>query len=209
MYAVRITQGIHYSPYVAAAWGRETMFFYIVAGFQEFMGPTKIALQTAGVAIGIATLGAMYIFCRRLFDSWTALIATFLLGISGWHLTLSKVGWREIRCRCSSRSSSISSKAVDERKLRDFAIAGFLLGLSLDTYDARESSRSRQACSSCTRSFAIGGSSRRTILHLITFGVCAFIAFSAARLVRSSPPPAGIHRPRPLPGGSGAQIACR
>src|SRR5207302_9444595 len=65
LYAIKITQGIHYSPYVAQAWGRETMFFYIVAFFQMFMGPTKFALQFAAISIGIATLGAFYLFVRR------------------------------------------------------------------------------------------------------------------------------------------------
>ena len=69
-------------------------------------------------------------------------------------------------------------KAVDERKLRDFAIAGFLLGLSLDTYDA---ARVLPFTAGMFLLYEIVRNRRlltKDYLHLITFGVCAFIAFS-------------------------------
>ncbi len=179
LYAINITRGIDYSPYVAQAWGRETMFFYIVAFFQLFMGPTKLALQVGSISIGIATLGAMYLFVRRLFDKPTALIATLLLGVSGWHLTLSKVGWREILVPLFiPLIFYFLVKAVEERRVRDFAIAGALLGLSLDTYDAAR-------VLPFTAAAYIGYEiiCNRTLLtknyaHLVAFGVAAAIAFS-------------------------------
>jgi hypothetical protein len=179
LYAIKITRGIDYAPYVAQAWGRETMFFYIVAFFQLFMGPTKMALQVGSISIGIATLGAMYIFVRRLFDTRTALIATFLLGISGWHLTLSKVGWREILVPMFiPLIFYFLVKAVEERRIRDFAIAGALLGLSLDTYDAARVLPFTAAAYIgyeiiCNRSLVT-----KNYLHLAAFGVAAAIAFS-------------------------------
>ena len=92
LHAIRITNGLDFAPYVAEAWGRETMFHYMVALSQLLFGQTQFAIQITAVTIGAATLGAFYILMRRLFDTRLALIATFLLSVSGWHLTFSRVG---------------------------------------------------------------------------------------------------------------------
>ena len=137
LYAIKITQGMSYAPYVAEAWGRETLFHHVIAFFQIVVGPTKLAIQLASVTIGVATLAAFYLLIRRLFDTRLALVATYLLGVSGWHLTLSKVGWRAIAVplfECLVFYFLV--KAVQERRVRDFVLAGIFLGLSLDTYDA-------------------------------------------------------------------------
>ena len=140
LYAIKITQGIAYAPYVADVpghWGEETMFHYLIAFFQIMLGPTKLAIQLASITIGVATLAACYLLIRRLFDARLALVATYLLGVSGWHLTMSKVGWRAITVplfECLIFYFLV--KAVQERKVRDFVLAGIFLGLSIDTYDA-------------------------------------------------------------------------
>lgn len=179
LYAIKITQGIPYAPYVNAAWGRETMFFYIVAGWQELMGPSKLALQMGSISVGIATCAAMYFFMRRLIDTRTALVATVLLGISGWHLTLSKVGWREILVPLFiPLIFYFLVRAVDGRKWRDFAIAGLLLGASLDTYDAARVlpfTASLFLLSEIIRNRSL---LTKNYLYLALFVVCAAIAFS-------------------------------
>ncbi len=137
LYAITITQGIPYAPYVNAAWGRETMFHYIIAFYQLLIGPEKLAINLAAVTVGIATLIAFYFLIRRLFNPSTAIISALLLSISGWHVTLSKVGWRVILVpffTCLILYFLV--KAMQERRTRDFVLAGVSLGLGLDTYDA-------------------------------------------------------------------------
>ncbi|MDI6856936.1 MAG: glycosyltransferase family 39 protein [Dehalococcoidia bacterium] len=137
LYAITITQGIDYAPYTPAAWGRETMFHYIIAFWQLIVGHTQFAIQLAAISVGIVTLVPMYLFARRLFGPRFALVATFFLAVSGWHMTLSKVGWRMILVPLFYvLVFYFLLRAVQERRLRDFVLAGVFLGLSLDTYDA-------------------------------------------------------------------------
>lgn len=137
LYAIRITNGLDFAPYVAQAWGRETMFHYMVAFSQLLFGPTQFAIQITAVAAGTATLVVFYLLMRRMFEARLALVATFLLSVSGWHLTFSRVGWRTILVPLfAALLFYFLTKAFEERRLRDFVLAGVALGLSLYTYDA-------------------------------------------------------------------------
>lgn len=80
LYAIRITQGVGYSPYVecCGAVGNETMFLYVIAFFQVLLGPIQFAIQLAAITVGLATLAAFYFFVRRLFDVRLAFTAMFL-----------------------------------------------------------------------------------------------------------------------------------
>jgi hypothetical protein len=137
LYAITITQGADYAPYTPAAWGRETMFHYVIAFWQLIVGHTQFAIELAAISVGTVTLVPLYLFARRLFDSRFALVATFLLAVSGWHLTLSKVGWRMILVPLFYvLVLYFLLRAVRDRRPRDFILTGVFLGLSLDTYDA-------------------------------------------------------------------------
>ena len=119
LHAIRITNGLDFAPYVGEAWGRETMFHYMVALSQLLFGQTQFAIQITAVTIGAGTLGAFYILMRRLFDTRLALIATFLLSVSGWHLTFSRVGWRTILVPLFvALLFYFLTKALEERHLR-------------------------------------------------------------------------------------------
>ncbi len=136
LYAIRINREGISSPYVAEAWGRETMFHYIIAFFHLFVGPSQSAIWLAAVAVGVGTLVAFYFLVRRLFGSKVAVVSTILLSISGWHITMSSVGWRAILVPLFiALIFYFLAKAVEEKRMRDFVLAGMLLGLSLYTYD--------------------------------------------------------------------------
>ena len=139
LYAVRITQGIGYAPFVncCGAVGHETMFHYVIAAFQLLVGPTAFAIQLASLSIGIATLVVFYLLIRRMFDVRVALVATLLLGVSGWHITFSRAGWHAILTPLfEALVFYLLLRALESRRVRDFLLAGVFLGLSLDTYDA-------------------------------------------------------------------------
>jgi len=139
LYAIRITQGIGYAPFVSCcgAVGHETMFHYVIAGFQLVVGPTAFAIQLASLSIGIATLGVFYLLIRRMFDVRVALIATLLLGVSGWHMTFSRAGWHTILIPLfEALTFYFLLLALKTKRIRHFLLAGVAVGLSLDTYDA-------------------------------------------------------------------------
>ena len=179
LYAIKITQGMAYTPYVAQAWGRETMFHYLIALFQITLGPTQLAIQLASITIGIATLAVCYLLIRRLFDARLALVATFLLGVSGWHLTMSKVGWRAIGVplfECLVFYFLV--KAVQERRVRDFVLAGIFLGLSLNTYDAARILPLIAAAYLLYEIVKNPDLVRNNYVPLVLFGAFALLAFS-------------------------------
>lgn len=179
LHAIRITQGASYSPYVAEAWGRETMFHYVIAFFQLILGPTQWAIQLASITVGIATLVAFYFLVRRLFGFRLALLATFLLSVSGWHVTMSNVGWRAILVPLFiGLVFYFLVKAAQERRLRDFVLAGILLGLSLDTYDAARVLPFAAAAYLLYEIIRNPTLIRTNYIHLALFGSFALLAFS-------------------------------
>jgi hypothetical protein len=98
---------------------------------------TAFAIQLASLSIGIATLVVFYMLIRRMFDVQVALVATLLLGVSGWHITFSRAGWHTILIPLfEALTFYLLLRALESRRVQDFLLAGIALGLSLDTYDA-------------------------------------------------------------------------
>jgi sugar lactone lactonase YvrE len=137
LYAIRILQGMPYTPYVSAAWGRETFTFYLRALSILILGPTKMAVQAPSVIAGVLTLPFLYWWARNMFGARFALLATLLLGVSGWHLIFSRTGWRSdfqpffttITCCFFIRGMLTASPL-------DFALSGVALALTVNTYNA-------------------------------------------------------------------------
>ena len=139
LYAIRITQGIGYAPVVECCGqvGHETTLAYVIAGYQRLVGSTAFAIELGAVSIGIATLVAFYFLMRRMFDTRVALVSTLLLGVSGWHMTFSRVGWHAILVPLvEALTFYLLLVALKSRRVRDFLLAGVAVGLSLYTYDA-------------------------------------------------------------------------
>jgi hypothetical protein len=137
LYAIKLMQDKVYTPYIAESWSGESMFHYFLAFNIWLLGPEKLAIRLSSVIIGILTIPAFYFLMRRLFNPRSAIVTTFLFAISGWHFVLSKTGWRAILLplfTCLALYYIV--KAVDERRTRDFILAGVSLGLSLNTYNS-------------------------------------------------------------------------
>jgi hypothetical protein len=115
----------------------ETFFDYWIVALIAVIGPVPLAIKGAAAAVGIVTLFGMYLFTRQLLGVRVAVIATFLLAISGWHLIFSRVGWRMITLPLVEVFAFyFLFRAIDRRKRGSFAMAGALLALQLDTYPA-------------------------------------------------------------------------
>jgi len=138
LYAIQVTEGlVDLAPYATEAWRGETFFRYLIAGSQLLVGQTTYAIFLTSAIIGMATLAVFYVFIRQVFEPRLALIATFLLSVSGWHVTFSKVGWRAILVPLfAALVFFFLTRAMRERRLLDFVLAGIALGVSLYTYDA-------------------------------------------------------------------------
>lgn len=136
LYALEILRGEPYTPYVSAAWGRETLTFYFRAASIWLLGPTALAVILPSVIAGVLVLPFFYWWARNMFGVRFALVATLLLGVSGWHLIFSRTGWRSdfqplfmtIACCFFIRGMLTASPF-------DFGLSGIGLSLALNTYN--------------------------------------------------------------------------
>lgn len=141
LYAIELSQGGPYTPYsrpvVPGGPGRETMFHYLVAASMDIVGPTPLAIKLTSAVIGAFHLLAFYLLGRELLGTPTALVATSFLAASGWHITLSKAGWRVITLPLfESITFYFLLRGLRSRRPLDFSLAGIALGLCLNTYYA-------------------------------------------------------------------------
>jgi len=132
----------HHMVYSPRSYGRETLFVYVAAPLVAVLGPTRLAIRLPTAIVGILTVLVTYLLARELFGKedqrlaqWTALLAAVFLAISFWHLALNHLGFRanylplvEVLCFL------FLWRAIRTRRVRDFVLSGFFLGLSLHTY---------------------------------------------------------------------------
>jgi hypothetical protein len=125
-----------YTPYYIG-WVGETFYHYwLDLNFMIFgISPTTIKL--ASIIIGIATLPFFYLLAKNLQGKTTALFSSFFLVISGWHMTMSKVGWLAILVPLLQSITFIFLyKALKNNKKLDWIGAGIFLALTLNSYGA-------------------------------------------------------------------------
>lgn len=137
MYAIHILQGAPYTPYVSAAWGRETLFMYLAAPWVHWLGNTPEALQAAATVCGLAALLPVWWLTRVLFGRGPALFALGLLAVSGWHLVFSRVGWR---CVALPPFAAVAAAAlwagVRSGRVRWWILTGAAAAGAIYTYNA-------------------------------------------------------------------------
>lgn len=137
MYAVQIGEGTPYTPYISAAWGRETLFMYVTALFLPLWGNTPELVQCSSTVIGVATLVPFYFLAKAMFGRRTAWVALALLAVSGWHGVFSRAGWRVITVPPAEMLALFGFwRALQTRRLRYWIVLGLGCGLAMNTYNA-------------------------------------------------------------------------
>jgi len=134
-----ILQGAPYEPLYLS---RETMYHYFMAVFFRLFGANLMALRLTSVFFGMLGLIAFHAMARELFDSRLALVATFILATSAYHITYSRTGWRAIQIPvfqflalgCVLRAAR-SDQPKRWSNVGWWALGGTMLGLGLNTYE--------------------------------------------------------------------------
>jgi DNA-binding beta-propeller fold protein YncE len=136
MYAIKILQGLPYTPYVSAAWGRETFTFYLRALSIWLLGATPLAVILPSVVAGVVILPFFYWWARNMFGVRFALLAMLFLGVSGWHLVFSRTGWRsDFQPLFMVITCCFFIRGMLTAAWWDFALSGIGLSLALNTYN--------------------------------------------------------------------------
>jgi DNA-binding beta-propeller fold protein YncE len=137
MYAIRILNGERYTAYANEAWGRETFTFYLKAISIKLLGATPLGVEGPSIAGGIVILPFLYWWARNMFGARLALVATLLLGASGWHLVFSRTGWRsDLQPLFTAITCCFFIRAMITAAWWDFALSGLGLAATVNTYNA-------------------------------------------------------------------------
>lgn len=140
MYAIRILHGEPYTAYANEAWGRETFTFYLKALSIKLLGATQLGVEGPSIVGGMLILPFLYWWARNMFGARLALVATLLLGASGWHLVFSRTGWRsDLQPLFATITCCFFIRAMITAAWRDFALAGVGLAATLNTYNGARS----------------------------------------------------------------------
>ncbi len=136
-YALAILNGIPYTPFISAAWGRETFTFYIRAPFVWWFGNVPLAVYLPSVIAGSILLPFLYWWARTMFGRATALLTTALFGVSGWSLVFSRTGWRsDFQPLFTVLTCCFFWRGLETRRSLPFALAGVFLAATANTYNA-------------------------------------------------------------------------
>ncbi len=136
-YALAILRGIPYTPFISAAWGRETLTFYLRAPFVWWLGNEPLAVYLPSVIAGIVLLPFLYWWARTMFGVRTAVLATALLGVSGWSLVFSRTGWRsDFQPLFTILACCFFWRGLATARAWPFALAGVFVAATANTYNA-------------------------------------------------------------------------
>jgi len=126
-----------FSLYFSANNGREPMFIYLIALSIGLLGRNPFAVRLAACAPGLLTVAASYAVGRILFGRRVGLLSATVLGITLWHVHLSRVGFRAVLLPLFI-ALAVWQGALGWRTGRriHWLAAGAIYGLSFYTYMA-------------------------------------------------------------------------
>ncbi len=127
-----------YFPYANEGSRGEGIIRLIVAIFVQIVGNNPIAIKLASAIFGVGLIIPLFFLIKNLFNTKLAALTTFFVAISGWHITLSKSGWRAITVPFfATLLFYFYFKGIKTKKKFYFVLAGIMLSIgSLYTYDA-------------------------------------------------------------------------
>jgi 4-amino-4-deoxy-L-arabinose transferase-like glycosyltransferase len=129
--------------------GREGLFMNLIAASFLTFGVSVWAIKIVAALFGIFTVLGMYLLTRQLFkylgnssnSDIVALLATFFIAVSFWHVNFSRIGFRAIMVPFFlvwGLYFIFKGFYSDNKKVQivNFAIAGLFFGLGFHTYIA-------------------------------------------------------------------------
>lgn len=87
----------HLQPFYPRGNGREALFFYLEALSVSIWGRGFWQHDIVSAAIGFFSVLGCYLLTKRLYGYKTALLASFLMAVSTWHIVLSRTAFRAVQ----------------------------------------------------------------------------------------------------------------
>jgi hypothetical protein len=115
--------------------GREALQFYLMALVEPFTGFSYVTIKLVTASVAILALPFAFLLGRSLFGTQVALLATALMAISRWRLTVSRIGLRYTFTPVFGAALLyFLFRALKDRRRRDFLLCGLVLGISQYTF---------------------------------------------------------------------------
>lgn len=122
-------------PLYATNGPREALFFYFQALFVKLMGNTILALRIAPALFGTLGVLTTYLWVKSWFGQRAGLIASFVMAVNPWSVTISRDGFRAAMTPLMvTLTLWLYTVAFRTKKRSWYALAGASLGLGLYTY---------------------------------------------------------------------------
>lgn len=134
--AQRILNDPSYRPVYEPAIGGTAPYLYLVALAFDWFGVSVGSVRLVSALFGVLAVAAGYLLGTELFGRRIGLVLAFLLAVSSWLLTLSRLG---MYATTSTPLFTLATLVFLLRSLRtgrmmDFALGGLMLGLGLCFY---------------------------------------------------------------------------
>ena len=135
---IRILEGGALEIFIPRFTQMPAMYFYIAAFLAKIFGIEIFALRLVSVILGSLSIVAFYFLLKYIFINWKlALIGAFLLAVSRWHITFSRVAFLGMQTLLLEIIFFyFYLKMIEEKRTAFAVIAGFVLGLSQYTFTA-------------------------------------------------------------------------
>jgi DNA-binding beta-propeller fold protein YncE len=135
MEALQVLSGEFPTPFRVDWGGNPAMKSFYNALAIKLLGQNKIAIRGVAVAFGTLSVFFTYLLARQLFSARLALLASFLLAVSRWHIHRSRFDSVVIGgAFFQVVAFYFLIRALRSRRLSDFAWAGLALGFGLNSY---------------------------------------------------------------------------
>jgi len=142
--AVRILDSKNFQVFYPENHGREGLFFLFISFSFAVLGISWWSFKLVPALIGILTIIGQYLFSLEFFRFFTseekkrqmaALLASFFLAISFWHINFSRIGFRAILVPLVLVFSFyFFFRGLRQRHIFDFLLSGVIFGLGFHTY---------------------------------------------------------------------------
>ncbi len=117
--------------------GREGLFVWLIAFSFKIFGPAPWSLRLVSAIFGILTVLGLYLLSSQLFNRKIALLSSFLLAVSFWHVNFSRIGFRAVLVPfLLCFSFYFLFRAFEKKIVWDYIWAGIFFGLGFYTYIA-------------------------------------------------------------------------
>ncbi len=134
--ALRILDDPAHRPIFVGAINGPAHYLYLVAAAFKLFGISIQAVRGVNVLLGIATVPAIYLVARELFNRRSGLVAAALVAVSSWAVTLSRFGMHSTSTTPLFALLTIGFllRGLRTRRASDFMWSGLWLGMGLNFY---------------------------------------------------------------------------